>query len=148
MKINLSMISIEKVELPCAELQNFIEYESRKYEFQNGILCNFVPFSFCAKENNEIVGAITGYTCYQEIYIDELIVKESKRFKSIGTQLLNTVEKYYENSGFVNINLCTNEFQSPKFYEKLGFELEFVRKNPFNSKLNKYFYVKYYNRNI
>lgn len=137
---------IKKVELTCTELQNFINCEFEKYEKQNGVSCNFAPFSFVAKQNDEIVGAITGYTCYSEVYIDELIVKESKRGRNIGTQLVNTVEHYYKDFGFINVNTCTNEFQATKFYEKLGFELEFVRKNPFNSKLNKYFYVKYYTR--
>ena len=30
------------------------------------------------------------------------------------------------------------------FIEKCGFELEFVRKNKTNPKLDKYFYVKYF----
>ena len=134
---------IEKVKLD-DELQHFIDFEFAKYEKQNGVSCNFAPFSFAAKQNDEIVGAITGYTCYSEIYIDELIVKDRERGKNIGKQLINTVENYYKDFGFTNINLCTNEFQATKFYEKLGFELEFIRKNPVNPKLNKYFYVKYY----
>ena len=138
---------IKKVE-SCEELERFIECESEKYEVLNGVSCNFVAFNFCAKQNNEIVGVITGYTCYSEVYIDELIVKERERGKNIGTQLVKTVYDYYKNLGFININLCTNEFQATKFYDKLGFELEFIRKNPVNPKLNKYFYVKYYPRNI
>lgn len=48
--------------------------------------------------------------------------------EKIGTLLINTLEKYYENCGFDNINLCISEFQAPIFYEKLGFKLEFIRK--------------------
>ena len=58
--------------------------------------------------------------------------------------LMDAVEDYYRDSGFNNINTCTNGFQAPKFYEKCGFELEFVRKNKTNPKLDKYFYVKYF----
>jgi len=57
------------------------------------------------------------------------------------------VEEYFKDDGFNNINLCTNEFQAPKFYKKCGYKLEFIRKNERNSKLNKYFYVKFLNKN-
>ena len=136
-------MNIEKVELT-EKLENFIEEEQVKYETKNNITCNFKPFSFIAKINEEIVGAISGATCFSEVYIDELVVKEEQRGKNIGTELIKAVEEYYKDYGFNNMNTCTNEFQAPKFYEKCGFELEFIRKNKDNPKLNKYFYVKYF----
>ena len=136
-------MKIEKVESN-EVIENFIEEEHQKYEEKNGIECNYTPFCFVAKENNEVIGAIAGATFFSEVYIDELVVKENQRGKDIGTKLINAVEEYYKNSGFNNMNTCTNEFQAPGFYEKCGFELEFVRKNKDNPKLNKYFYVKYF----
>lgn len=136
-------MKIEKVESN-EKIENFIEEEHQKYEAKNGVVCNYTPFSFIAKEENEIVGAIAGATFFSEVYIDELVVKEEQRGKDIGTYLINAVEEYYKDSGLNNMNTCTNEFQAPKFYEKCGFELEFVRKNKDNPKLNKYFYVKYF----
>ena len=91
------------------------------------------------------IGSIAGATFFSEVYIDELVVKEEYRGQDIGTELIKAVEDYYKDKGFNNMNTCTNEFQAPKFYEKCGFELEFVRKNKDNPKLNKYFYVKYFN---
>ena len=87
--------------------------------------------------------AISGATFFSEVYIDELIVKKEYRNKKIGTQLIDTLEKFYKGYGFKNMNCCTNRFQGPKFYEKCGFELEFVRNNRSDSKLDKYFYIKY-----
>ena len=136
-------MKIEKVESN-EEIENFIEEEQEKYEAKNEIVCNYTPFCFIAKENDELVGAIAGATFFSEVYIDELVVKEDLRGKDIGTKLINAVEEYYKDSGFNNMNTCTNEFQAPKFYEKCGFELEFVRKNKDNPKLNKYYYVKYF----
>ena len=136
-------MKIEKVESN-EEIENFIEEEQEKYEAKNGIVCNYTSFCFIAKENDELVGAIAGATFFSEVYIDELVVKEDLRGKDIGTKLINAVEEYYKDSGFNNMNTCTNEFQAPKFYEKCGFELEFVRKNKDNPKLNKYYYVKYF----
>ena len=136
-------MKIEKVESN-KEIENFIEEEHQKYEDKNGVVCNYTPFCFIAKENDELMGAIAGATFFSEVYIDELVVREDQRGKDIGTKLINAVEEYYKDSGFDNMNTCTNEFQAPKFYEKCGFQLEFVRKNKTNSKLNKYFYVKHF----
>ena len=136
-------MKIEKVESN-KEIENYIEEEHQKYEAKNGVVCNYTPFCFIAKENDELMGAIAGATFFSEVYIDELVVREDQRGKDIGTKLINAVEEYYKDSGFDNMNTCTNEFQAPKFYEKCGFQLEFVRKNKTNSKLNKYFYVKHF----
>lgn len=52
-------------------------------------------------------------------------------------------EKWNKGKEYNNINLTTYEFQAPKFYEKCGFEIEFIRKDRENPKLSKYFLVKY-----
>lgn len=57
--------------------------------------------------------------------------------------LVKAVEEYFIGKEFKNINLTTYEFQAPKFYEKCGFEIEFVREDKENPKLLKYFLVKY-----
>lgn len=136
-------MKISKVE-PSKQIEDFIEEEQEKYEARNGVLCNYTPFLFVAKVDGEVVGAIAGATCFSEVYIDELIVKDGYRGNGIGEQLIATIEDYYKDSGFDNMNAYTNEFQAPKFYEKCGFELEFVRKNKDNPKLNKYFYIKHF----
>lgn len=134
---------IEKTETS-EEIESFTEKAQQDYEKENGAVCNYTPFCFVAKEDNKIVGVIAGATFFSEVYIDELVVDKKHRGKDIGTQLIKAVEDYYKNSGFDNMNTCTNKFQAPKFYEKCGFQLEFVRKNKTNSKLNKYFYVKHF----
>lgn len=136
-------MNIEKV-CSNSKIVNWIEKEQVKYENKNNVICNFTPFTFVAKDGAKIVGVISGATFFSEVYIDELVVDENCRGKNIGTTLILTVEKYYSNCGFNNINTCTNRFQAPEFYEKCGFKLEFVRKNKDNPKLDKYFYVKYF----
>ena len=114
-----------------------------EYDLENGVEYNFNKFSFIAKDNDKLVGSITGFSYYSEITINNLVVRKEYRGKGIGTKLIRTVEKHFANKGFNNINLVTNNFQAPKFYEKCGFELEFVRENKKNPKLTKYFFVKY-----
>lgn len=135
-------MKISKVEFD-SKVENFIEAEQEKYETSNGISCNYTPFCFVAKRCDEMIGAISGASFFSEIYIDERVVKDGYRGKGIGMQLIKAVEEFFSGQGFNNINLCTNGFQASGFYEKCGFELEFVRENKSDSRLNKYFYIKY-----
>ena len=127
------------------QIVNFIEKEKLKYEDKHGVSCNYTPFCFVAKLEDEIIGVIDGACFFSEVHIDRLIVKEEYRGNGVGTRLINKVEKFFKVYGFNNMNIYVNQFQSPEFYEKYGFKLEFVRKNVNNDKLDKYFYVKILN---
>ncbi len=115
-----------------------------EYDSENDVEYNFKRFSFVAKENNQTVGYLTGFRYYSEVTVNNLVVLKNYRGKGIGAALLKQVEQHFNGKSFNNINLVTNEFQAPKFYEKCGFKLEFIRKNKQNLKLNKYFFVKYF----
>ena len=107
---NEVFMEIKKVELD-AKIEFFIEAEQKKYETSNGISCNYTPFCFVAKNDDEIAGAVSGASFFSEIYIDELVVKDEYRGKGIGTKLIRAVEECFSGKGFTNINLCTNGFQ-------------------------------------
>ena len=100
------MVLIEQVEINDS-LKKDIQKEFEKYEAKDGVSFNHTPFCFGAKENGKVIGAITGFRCFSEIYIDELIVFEHQRGKQIGTQLIQMVEDTYKNQNLHNINLCT-----------------------------------------
>lgn len=138
------MLNIEYKENLNEEFYKIIDEEFNKFATKNEVICNYMPFSFIAKENNKVAGIITGNSYYKEIHISDLIVLEEYRNKHIGSKLIETVEDFYKNKGFENINLTTYGFQAPEFYKKCGFEVEFIRKNKENSKLNKYYFVKYF----
>lgn len=138
------MIEIEYKENLDEEIYTMIDVEFNKFATKNGVVCNYKSFAFVAKEDNKIIGIITGNSYYKEVHISDLIVLEQYRNKHIGSKLMETVKNYYENKGFENINLTTYGFQAPEFYKKCGFEIEFIRKNKENPKLNKYYLVKYF----
>lgn len=138
------MLNIEYKESLEEEFYKIIDNEFNKFAIENDVICNYEPFSFVAKEGNKFVGIITGNSYYKEVHISDLIILEQYRNQHIGSKLIETVENYYKDKEFENINLTTYGFQAPEFYKKLGFEIEFVRKNQHNPKLNKYFLVKYY----
>ena len=114
-----------------------------KYAEESGISTNYKEFNFVAYESGEVAGVLEGITLYDEVRVNNLIVTERYRQKGIGSKLLNAVFERFDSKAFRYVSLCTFEFQAPKFYEKCGFELEFVRENKKNPKLTKYFFVKY-----
>ena len=125
------------------EIDDIIDNEFNKFAKKNGVACDYEPFTFIARENENIVGILTGHSYYDEVHIGDLIVKEEYRNKKIGTKLVNAVEEYYKDKRFRNINLTTYGFQAPTLYEKCGFKIEFIREDKENPKLTKYFLIKY-----
>ena len=138
------MIEFEYKEALDEKFYDLIDKEFNKFATKNGVICNYKPFNFIAKENDKVIGIITGHSYYKEVHIGDLIILEEYRNKHIGTKLVEMVESYYKGKGFDNINLTTYGFQAPEFYKKCGFEVEFVRENKENSKLTKYFLIKYF----
>ncbi len=139
------MVEIEYKDNLEEKFYEIIDSEFNKYAEKNGVVCNYKPFSFVANIDNEFVGIITGNSYYEEVHIGDLIVLEQYRKQHIGRKLVEAVENYFQNKGFNNINLTTYGFQALEFYKKCGYEVEFVRENKENPKLNKYFLVKYLN---
>jgi ribosomal protein S18 acetylase RimI-like enzyme len=124
--------------------QGHVENES-----SHGIICNYKKFYLVTKdETQNTVGALTAYTAYSEIYVDDMWVDSHHRKTGLGRKLIETLENHFKGKGYNNINLVTSQFQAPDFYKKCGFEVEFVRENKVNPKLTKFFFVKYFDNEI
>ena len=138
------MPNVEFVANPSEELGKTIGIEFEKYAAVNGIDCNYTPFTFTARLNNEVVGIITGHSYYNEAHISDLVVLEPYRDNYIGSALVRNAENYCKDRGFTSISLSTYHFQAPEFYTKIGYQIEFIRENNKNPKLSKYFFIKYF----
>ncbi len=136
------MLNIERGE-NFEEIDKAADELLTQYDTESGVEYNFKRFSFVARENDKIVAYLTGYSYYSEVTINNLVVVKEYRGRGIGKKLIRYTEDYFKGKNFNNINLVTNAFQAPGFYEKCGFRLEFIRENKENAKLNKYFFVKY-----
>jgi ribosomal protein S18 acetylase RimI-like enzyme len=115
------------------------------YETSHGVDVNYKRFALVLSDDqNTTLGVLNAFTAFAEIYIDDMWVDSHYRGKGYGRKLIQALEDYFKGKGFNNINLVTNQFQAPEFYKKCGFELEFIRKNIKNSKLTKFFFIKYF----
>ncbi|MCS6097797.1 GNAT family N-acetyltransferase [Shewanella baltica] len=141
----MNTLKIEYTENLSDEANDKMTAGHEKYEHENGIEINYKNFAFTlSDQNGEIFGILNAYTAYSEIYIEDLWVNESLRRMGHGKQLVQALENHFKGKGYNNINLVTNEFQSPDFYKKCGYDVEFIRINKENNKLTKTFLIKYF----
>ncbi len=137
------MINIEYFTKLDQQYTDLIDVELKKEATKKKLTRNYKSFAFIAKKDKQVIGIITGKSYYQEIHISELIVLEQFRHQNIGTKLINAVEAHFQNKNFNCISLTTYHFQAPKFYQKCGFTIEFIRENKEIPELTRYYLVKY-----
>lgn len=138
------MVKIEYAKELSEELGEMISTEFEKYANENDVSCNYNPYTFVAKDGDKVIGLITGHAFYNEVKIENFIVLEEYRDKHIGSQLIEIVEEHHCNKGYTYMDVNTHGFQAPDFYKKHGFQVDFIREDKENPKLNKYFLVKYF----
>ena len=137
------MINIEYNETFDRDLSNIIDAEFKKYADKNDINFEYLPYTFVAKESDEVVGIISGKSYFNSAHITNLIVYEEHRDKDIGSKLVKAVEEYFKKKNCKTVTLDTYEFQAPNFYKKCGYELEFIREDKDDPKLTKYYFIKH-----
>lgn len=119
------------------------------YERSHGVDVNYKKISLILKDEQDYVfGVLNAFTAFSEIYVDDIWIETSYRGKGFGKKLLQALEEHFKGNGFNNINLVTNAFQAPGFYEKCGYHVEFVRENKKNPTLTKTFFVKCFDDEI
>lgn len=92
-------------------------------------------------EHGNILAAINGYTWGECCEIVNLFVHENVRHKGMGSALLQAAAKEAVARGCHQIMVSTHSFQTPKFYEKHGFNRIAAISN-YPKGYEKIFYVK------
>jgi len=123
-------------------IDNFIREVFSVHSEEHQLVSSFKEYCFVAEDDDgNIIGAITGHSLYNEVYISELVVDPGYRGTGLGSKLIGAVEEAFTGKGFDKLTVTTYEFQAPLFYQKLGFRVEYIREDK-EPKLNKYFLVK------
>ena len=116
-----------------------------RYEANHGIVCDYKTFSMVLRDaGGETIGVLSAYTAFAEIYIDDIWVDANHRNRGLGRKLLEALEDRYKDAGYNNINLVTSQFQAVGFYQKCGYDIEFVRTNEHHPELTKTFFIKFF----
>ena len=111
------------------QLRSFIFDNFEKYDIKMIGYSGFAKneTAFYAKVQNEIVGLISVHPVWGALWIKALIIKEEYRNQGLATKLMEQALKFAQEKKCKFAFVETFSFQAPKFYQKLGFELEFSR---------------------
>lgn len=144
-KASSGATNIEYMDEITDELIEILEVGLTKYEIKQGIDVNYKAFALILMDDNkEVIGVLSALHSYSSIFIEDIWVDSRYQRQGYGKQLIQKLEDLFKGQGFYNINLITSKFQAPEFYKKCGFTLEFVRKDNYNSKLDNYTFVKFF----
>ncbi len=133
---------LRQVDQTDERIDNFIREVFSVHSEEHQLVSSFKEYCFVAEDDDgNIIGAITGHSLYNEVYISELVVDPGYRGTGLGSKLIGAVEEAFTGKGFDKLTVTTYEFQAPLFYQKLGFRVEYIREDK-EPKLNKYFLVK------
>lgn len=135
---------IEYTEKLTPEQRSFVTAGFERHEQKQGVECDYKEFSFLAtNEKGTPVGIITAHTAFLDVHIVEMWVDEPYRGQGIGRKLIQSLKEKFKGTKYNNINVYSSEFEAPEFYQKCGFEVEFIRKNEEQPQYTKTYLVKY-----
>ena len=114
-------------EAQCQKLDLFLadriyEFNSRATGYTDGKLLA----GSIRDDAGEIIAGFSGHTWGGCCYLSHVWVHEQHRGKGLGKTLLRVAEAEAQHRGCVQMVLLTHSFQTPGFYEQLGFEQRYA----------------------
>jgi len=82
-----------------------------------------IPICLSLREGDRIVGGLIGRTNWEWLYTETLAVATHLRSRGYGRQLMQTAEAIARTRNCVRAWVDTYSFQSPGFYERLGYRI-------------------------
>jgi GNAT superfamily N-acetyltransferase len=107
----------------CRELEVFLA--DRLYEFNSKMTGYFDGESFGATQRDEsgaVIAGISGFTWGGCCFVSYLWVAEEFRGRGLGGALLKVFERNAIEKNCTIAFLASHSFQSPGFYERMGYE--------------------------
>jgi ribosomal protein S18 acetylase RimI-like enzyme len=95
------------------------EFNARATGIADG---NFLALFERAADGSPVAG-VFGWTWGGTCYLRYLFVSENLRGQGHGTRLMHAVETEARSRSCQQIVLETHDFQAPRFYQKLGFDI-------------------------
>jgi GNAT superfamily N-acetyltransferase len=94
-----------------------------EFSAARGFLFRPVPICLSLREGDQIVGGFIGHTNWQWLYIEILSATTHLRSRGYGRQLMEMAEAIARSRNCVGAWVDTYSFQSPGFYERLGYRI-------------------------
>jgi len=135
-------MNIEVIEKPSKNLIDFLDSKIDEFNWQNWEVSERIPLAVQIKdEADNIIAGGAARTFGDWLLIDTLWVSDELRGQNIGSQILAELETAGKKRGCIKCLLDTLNFQAMPFYQKHGFEIQWVQEG-YPKTGCKYFMVK------
>ena len=117
------------------------KYESMIEEANKIIKVYLETTNLYEEDGDKLIGGLTATRDFDSIYVDYLVVDKDYRKKGIGIRLILQLENIAREKKVKRIMLNTYSFQSPGFYERMGFKANLII-DPVFSNYKHYHFIK------
>ena len=76
---------------------------------------------FIIYDNNEIIGGALGYIRFGWYQLTDFYIDEGYRGKGLGSEIIKKIEQFAKENNAIGVKISSWSFQTPKFYQKLGY---------------------------
>ncbi|MFX0077753.1 MAG: GNAT family N-acetyltransferase [Candidatus Hermodarchaeota archaeon] len=91
----------------------------------------------------QVIGGLNGSSILKAMYIDQLWIDERYRGKGYGKELMMAAERIARKDGCISSLAIVYSFQSPEFFQKLGYEI-FGVSDGYPKPIKEYYFIKKY----
>ncbi|MFT4927623.1 MAG: GNAT superfamily N-acetyltransferase [Phenylobacterium sp.] len=135
-------MKIELLDNPDQALLDFLGDKIAEFNWQNWEVKERKPLALQIKgDDGEVIAGAAARTFGDWLLLDYLWVSDTLRGQNIGSQLLTRLEDVAKERGCIKCLLDTLDFQAMPFYEKHGYENQWVQQG-YPKTGCKYFMVK------
>jgi len=114
--------SIVAIDAPCEGDRNAVLKHLRTANIARAGSANLRPFAILLQGGaDHSLGGVWGHTAYGWMFIQYLAISEAYRGQGLGKKLMASAEELARNRTCTGIWLDTYSFQTPGFYEMLGY---------------------------
>ena len=135
-------MTLEVIQNPEQDLLDFIAQQISQYNWAHWQNVERKPLAVSWRdEQSEVKAGASGRTFGHWLLLDYLWVSDTLRGQGIGSQCLTAIEQAAKARGCTYVLLDTLDFQAQPFYERHGYETQWVQQQyPLDGK--KYFMSK------
>ena len=135
-------MKIEVLESPEQELIDYLDKKIDEFNWANWEVSKRLPLAVQIKnDQGEVIAGAAARSFGDWLLLDTLWVSDDLRGQNIGSEILKEIEASGKKRGCIKCLLDTLSFQAMPFYEKHGYETQWVQQG-YPKTGSKYFMLK------
>jgi len=135
-------MNIEVLDKPEQEVIDYLDKKIADFNWANWEVSERLPLAVQIKnDQGEIIAGAAGRTFGDWLLLNTLWVSDDLRGQNIGSKILKEIEASAKQRGCIKCLLDTLNFQAMPFYQKHGYEIQWVQQG-YPKTGCKYFMIK------